>query len=154
MPKELIFGFTIKPISSIKLKQETKSFKTVGKKCKAVVIEDNGIFKAKLISSPVENNENELKDIHIIPFSEESFNLKGKTHVFLKEKDKYGHLICIIRDEIESRISPGTNTQYDVLKKGLRLIGHVVNKHGKHYFNYEELDAYTENGPVIGELNK
>lgn len=153
MSKELIFGFNIKPVSSIKLKQENKSFKTIGKKCKAVVIEDNGIFKAKLIISPVEKEEDELKDIHIIPFTEESFNLKNKTHVFLKEKDEYGHLICIIRDNIEARISPGTNSQYDVLKKGLRIIGHIINKHGKHYFNYEQLESYTETGPVISELN-
>lgn len=138
--------FTLKVASPVK--KERNSYSKIGKKCSAVVIEDNGELKARLVTSPVKDNE-EFQEYILLPFTNNSFKLKGKTHVFLKEKDKYNHHICVIRDSTTAIISPGVPSQYDALHKGLLVGGHVIRKNGKNYFNYEELIAYNERGGKV-----
>ena len=51
-------------------------------------------------------------------------------------------------------INPGLDTQYDVLKEGILIQGHIVEKDNKKYFNYEKLIAFTENGSHLNAYNK
>lgn len=152
MAHELIHSFAIKLVSPSKVKRESKSFIKVGRKCQAVVISDDKQWKARLTTSPVED-ERIPDEFLVLPFTDSSLSLKGKTHVFLKEKDKYGHYVCIIRDKLNAELHPGLNVQYNVFHEGLLISGHIVKKEGKHYFEYEELIAFTENGAHINEPN-
>lgn len=147
--------FTINVASKVKVKRESSSSSTkLGKFCLAVVFKDEDKLKARLITSPVEDND-WFTEFHVIDFTEESFNLRGKTHVFLKERDKYGHRVCVIRNGYKKvYLSPGLDTQYDTLYEGLLVKGHIIKKNGKHYFNYEQLVAYTEYGVHIDGTDK
>ena len=152
MAHKLIHSFAIKLISTTKVKRESKSFIKVGRKCQAVVILDDKQWKARLTTSPVED-ERIPDEFLVLPFTDSSLSLKGKTHVFLKEKDKYGHYICVVRDKLTAKLHPGLNIQYNVFHEGLLISGYIVKKKGKHYFEYEELIAFTENGAYISKPN-
>lgn len=121
--------FTIKP--AFKPKHESKSTNNISRKCYAVVKEIDGELKAVI------NTDN--NDQLILPFTEKSLELKGKEYVFLKEKDKYNHYVCIIRDNITANMSPGVSSQYNTIHENLLLAGHIIRKDGKMYFNYEDL---------------
>lgn len=143
-------NFTINIVSKVKAKQESKPKSlTFGKSCLAVVIKDEDKLKARLVTSPVEDND-WFNEFLVIDFTPESFSLKGKTHVFLKERNKYGKKVCVIRDNYLIReLYYGLDTQYDALHEGLLVRGHIIKKNGKHYFNYESLVAFTEYGAHI-----
>ena len=137
--------FTIKLAS--KPKQKVKSFdNSISRKCYAVVKEIDGEFKAviNINKQYVRLKEgDELSDEQLIlPFTERSLDLKGKIYVFLKEKDKYGHYVCIIRDTMTANLIPGLPTQYNTVHENLLLAGHIIRKNGKMYFEYEDLVAY------------
>ena len=149
MAKQLIHSFAIKAVAVKKVKRESKTVTKVGKKCQAVVIKDDDILKARLITSPIENNKELLNEFPIIPFTSNSFNLKGKTYVFCKNKDEYGHNICIIRDKLIAKLHPGLNSQYYVLRENLLISGYIIKKDNKYYFDYEDLIAFTEYGAHI-----
>lgn len=149
MAKQLIHSFAIKAVAVNKVKRESKSFTKVGKKCQAVVIKDDDILKARLTTSPVADSEETLNEFLVLPLTPNSFNLKGKTKVFFKEKDKYGHYVCVIRNELTAKLHPGVSTRFDTLHEGLLISGHVVKKDGKQYFDYEDLVAFTELGAHI-----
>lgn len=143
--------FTIN-ITPAKPKREVKRSKTVSRRCLAVVILEDRIYKARIASSPVEESQEYI----ICPFTDKSLSLKGKTHVFLKHKDELGNNVCVIRDIIKAVSSPGCETQYDVLKEGLVLSGHIIKEHNKMYFEYEDLVAFSETtnkiiNPIIKE---
>lgn len=147
--------FTIKPAIIAKHKT-TKNFSKVSKKFYAVIIKDkDDTFKARLTISPVEESEDKgfiPQEYLVLPLTPNSLILKGKTHVFSKDKDKYGHRVCYIRERMNSIINPGLDSQYDVLKEGLLISGHIVKKDNKTYFDYENIVAFTENGAHIDNV--
>lgn len=143
--KRLNFGFTIKIKPVQKIKRVSKGYTRVGRKCEAVVLNDEGVLKARLLRSPVE----ECDDSIALPFTDNSFNLKGKNWIFSKTRDKYGRRICIIRTDQESEHFPGSPECYEALQEGLRIAGHIVKQDGKYYFDYETLIAYSERGDKI-----
>lgn len=145
MAKEYVHNFAIKAAFKHKPKKVSTKYVKYGSKCLAVVINDNGILKAKLTTSPVE----ELNEFTVLRFTPDSFKLRGKQYVFAKHKDKYDHIICYIRDEYERNYSPGSNNQFDVLVEGLLIEGHIAKNNGINYFNYENLLAFTETGGMI-----
>lgn len=137
--------FTIKAAS--KPKREFKSTgNTISRKCYAVVKEIDGEFKAIINIDKhyirLKEGDELSNDQLILPFTERSLDLKDKLYVFLKEKDKYGHNVCIIRDAMTARISPGLPTQYNAVHDNLLIAGHIVRKNGKMYFEYEDLIKY------------
>ena len=152
MSKNIFTKFVINPCIKIKVKRKNNSFTKIGKKCNAVIINHDDELKAKIITSPVEDSVQQ--EFLVLPLTPDSFNLKGKTYVFAKNKDEYGHYICIIRERINSIINPGLDTQYDALKEGLLISGHIVEKDNKRYFSYENIVAFTENGARITNLNQ
>lgn len=140
--------FTINLANKNKSKSNLKaSGKRISRKCLATVIkDDNDEFKAVI---NFERNDIQVDDkftlkneVLIIPFTEDSLNLKGKTYVWLKDKDEYGHNVCVIRTETNANRSPGVPTQYDAVKENILIAGHIVRKNGKMYFAYEDLISY------------
>lgn len=150
MSRQLVHNFTISATKISKIRRANKTFTRFGKKCHAIVIKDNGALKARLISSPVEEHDVfDISEFKVIPFTPNSFNLKGKTHVFLKRKDKYGHYICIIRNNVIANRHPGLTSQYNALREGLEVAGHIAKQGDDFYFDYENLIAFKENGAYI-----
>ena len=137
--------FTINIAS--KLKRESKlTGSNISRKCYAVVKEIEGEFKAvvninKQYIRLKEGDELSNEQL-ILPFTERSLDLKGKIYVFLKEKDKYGHYVCIIRNTRTANLSPGLPTQYNTVHENLLLAGHIIRKNGKMYFEYEDFVAH------------
>ncbi len=137
--------FTINLAS--KPKRESKpTGSNISRKCYAVVKEIDGEFKAVININKQHIRLKEGDELSneqlILPFTEKSLDLKGKIYVFLKEKDKYGHYVCMIRDIMTANLAPGLPTQYNVVHENLLLAGHIICKDGKMYFEYEDLVAY------------
>lgn len=137
--------FTIKVAS--KSKRESKSTgSNISRKCLAVVKEIDGEFKAVI---NIDNKHIYLKEGDklsneqlVLPFTEKSLDLKDKIYVFLKNKDKYGHYVCVIRDRNTAHFFPGTSIQYNTVHDNLLIAGHIIRKNGKMYFEYEDLVAH------------
>lgn len=139
------------PVFTINIASKPKrEFKLTGsnisRKCYAVVKEIDGEFKAVININKqhicLKEGDELSNEQLILPFTEHSLDLKGKIYVFLKEKDKYGHYVCVIRDTMTANLYPGLPTQYNVVHENLLLAGHIIRKDGKMYFEYEDLVAH------------
>ena len=137
--------FTIKAAS--KPKRESKpTGNTISRKCLAVVKEIDGEFKAVINIDKkhiyLKEGDELSSEQLVLPFTEKSLDLKDKTYVFLKNKDKYGHYVCIIRNTMTANLHPGFPTQYNAVHENLLIAGHIIRKAGKMYFEYEDLVAH------------
>lgn len=142
---------TINPIFTINLasksKHESKSTgNKISRKCYAVVKVIDGEFKAiiNIDCKPIHlrKGDKTINEQFILPFTKKSLDLKNKLYVFLKEKDKYGHCICIIRDNNTARLHPGVSTQYNTICDNLLIAGYIICKNNEMYFEYEDLIKY------------
>lgn len=92
---------------SIPKKQKTISKNTVkieAKNKKGVVfIDKDGEYKVSLFTEDGIHNSN----ASIVPFTEKSYELKGKTSIFNRTTDKDGRYIRYIRSEEKSKFFPG-----------------------------------------------
>lgn len=92
---------------SIPKKQKTISKNTVkieAKNKKGVVfIDEDGKYKVSLSME----NDNCNPSLLIVPFTEKSYDLRGKTNIFNKIPDKEGRYIRHIRTEEKSKFFPG-----------------------------------------------
>lgn len=82
---------------------------------------DNG-WKAYINTRGLEGYE----DLTILPFTEKSFELKGRRDVFLHHKDSTGHWVRIMRNQIDSIISPGSPEVYCTLCENDCFTGHII----------------------------
>lgn len=133
-------GFAINLASGIKAKS-TKSFTKVSKLMEAVVILDGDILKARLTTSPVEEN---ISEFRVYPFTPNSFVLDDRKYIFHKDKDKYNHNQVYIRDDFRIHLLPGLISNYKSLIEGLLINGYIVKQDGKYYFDYKDLVAFRE----------
>ena len=131
-----------------KLKKKSKSSgNNISRKCYAIVALIDGEYKA-IVNYENKNiyiyKDGELSNEQLVlPFTEKSLSLKDKIYVWLKEKDKYGHRVCVIRDYNTAHLHPGIDTQYDAVRENLLLAGHIIRKDDKMYFEYEDLVSYN-----------
>lgn len=140
--------FTINVASKPKVRKENKeSSNTISRKCYAVVKKVDNIYKAivnideKYI--PIVEGDEFSNSILTLDFTEDSLSLKDKTHVFMKERDAKGKIICVIRTTEQCHYSPGFDTQYDAVTDNLLIAGHIIRRNGKMYFKYEDLVKYN-----------
>ena len=139
------------PTLTIKLASKSKrepkpTGSNISRKCYAVVKEIDGEFKAVINIDKkhirLKKGDELSNEQLVLPFTEKSLDLKDKTYVFLKNKDKYGHYVCIIRDAINAELHPGLPIQYNAVHENLLLAGHIIRKNDKMYFEYEDLVAH------------
>lgn len=128
--------FTFKPVEC---KHKVK--KNINKPIKAycICIEENNKFSAEV--SILENNKYKT---YKIPFTDNSYSLKGKTIIFSKSKDKYGHITRIHRSIEQAIHSPGLDTQYTPFRDKWIYLGNIVIINDKKYFDVTE---------TIGHIN-
>lgn len=87
---------------------------------------DNNEWEAVINTKGIDS----YKDVTILPFTEKSFELKGRTDVFYHTKDKYNHWTRIIRTIPESEHSPGNPETYTTLCENCVFSGHIVKVDG------------------------
>lgn len=148
--RELIHNFAIKIAAPVKVIKKSNVSKRISRKCFAVVIENNDTLKARVSTSPVDELSD--KEYLLLPFTESSFDLKGKRYVFLLDKDEFNHYVCIIRDTFKALFAYGTPNVYRALRPGLLISGHIIRNKGKLEFDYEQLIAFNENAKHINEV--
>lgn len=135
---KFIKGFTINIAKMSKNIVKPTKYKKVGD-IKEVTIfkDDDEVFKVKVIDGETGNSS-------IIPLTPESYELKGKLYVFEKEKDKYNHYVCHIRDRNTAVFYPGSDEKYTSIIEGIVISGNIVIKDDKQYFDYKDFVAFSE----------
>ena len=84
---------------------------------------------------------NENYDIHnrkILPFTKKSYDLKGKTSIFSKTKGKYGYTRHV-RTEDKAKVFPGDSDIYVPFAPNWIVKGDIINDKGVLKFDFIEL---------------
>ena len=84
---------------------------------------------------------NENYDIHnrkILPFTKKSYDLKGKTSIFSKTKGKYGYTRHV-RTEDKAKVFPGDSDKYVPFAPNWMVKGNIINDKGILKFDFIEL---------------
>ena len=84
---------------------------------------------------------NENYDIHnrkILPFTKRSYDLKGKTSIFSKTKGKYGYTRHV-RTEDKAKVFPGDSDKYVPFAPNWMVKGDIINDKGILKFDFVEL---------------
>ena len=84
---------------------------------------------------------NENYDIHnrkILPFTKRSYDLKGKTSIFTKTKGKYGYT-RYVRTEDKAKVFPGDSDIYVPFAPNWIVKGDIINDKGVLKFDFIEL---------------
>lgn len=139
-------SFTIN-IASKSVKRSTRSYTKVSRKYLAVVKLVENELKAII---NIDKHHIKIKDGDelsneqlVLPFTEQSFDLKGRQYVWSRIKDKHGHRICIIRNIDYCILHPGLSHQYDTIRENLLIDGYIVRQNKKLYFNFEDVVSFN-----------
>ena len=127
------FTFKFKTVDKPKTKSTSKIKKSKYTYCVCSLEEDGFVARVQLN----ENDDDETKTL-VIPFTEQSYSLKGKTKIFTKKPDKDGRIVTILRDKTLSKLHPGIADIYTPLRDNFVYGGYVIEKDKKHYFDITE----------------
>ena len=129
---KLLSGFKFKPVEKKKQRVSSAIKRKSNKKvyCKCKVTEEG-----KYYASFIEKDETGTIYDRVLPFSENSYNLKGKTIVFTKDAKAYGRIAAIYRTKEQAIHFPGTSEQYTPFKKNWIYGGYIVIIDGIEYFD-------------------
>lgn len=129
-------SFTIKPAV---IKQRIVNHKTYTKHYTrmlyAIAKKDNNNHWTAHINT---RGLKEFNDVTIFDFTEDSFELKGKREIFLKERDKFGHHVHISRSEYEANNYPGLPEVYSTLREDGVFAGYIVKRNGIFMFDMKK----------------
>lgn len=144
----IILNFTLKPVIK-KKKPKTATTKPANSSrlCAGVVVKVNDELKIKIYTKFDPDFEESL----IIPFTEESYILKGKRRIFYKEKDKYGHNIVYIRDKADAIGRHVPENKFTTFTEREVCTGYIVKKNGNLYFDLKDTHGkgrFVEELPV------
>lgn len=128
-----ITGFSIKPVA-IKPKKEKTPRKQLVKVLYCIARREGDEWKAYVETKGVEG----YKDMTILPFSPQTFVMKGRKDIFSKEKDKTNHYVRIIRSILDSFIYEGNEEEYCTLCDNRVFSGHIVKIDGVLYFDVKD----------------
>lgn len=122
-------GFSIKPIKKTRSRAST-SEKVIKRilYCKPIQKEDT--FYASINTKGIEGYE----DVTILPFTKESFELKGRTDVFSINKDKTGRYVHIMRYKDDSYHNMD-ETKYTPFSINGVYKGHIVRHNDGLFFD-------------------
>ena len=110
--------------------------KLTGKSKHGVVFQDeDGTYK---VSISMENDHN-YPDLLVIPFTERSYNIVGKTTVFAREVDKHGRRVRYIRSEENSKFMPGDPKRYIPFAPNWIVKGHIARENGILKFDFDDI---------------
>lgn len=96
------------------------------------VIKDGEVYKVS-----IDKDENGEKE-EILDFTPESFNIEGRSIVFLKKKDS-NRTVRVIRDEWKAKFHPGDTEKYIPFAEKWIVKGYVVKQGFINLFDFKEL---------------
>ena len=119
-----------------KRKNNSEGIKIVekNKKGKVFIDEDNN-YK---ISISMKNDPN-FPDLLILPFTENSYNLKGRKYVFTRTKDEFGRRTRYIRSEEKAKFHYGDSNRYIPFAPNWIVKGNIIRDNGILKFNFIDL---------------
>ena len=110
--------------------------KLTGKSKRGVVFQDeDGTYK---VSISMENDPN-YPDLLVIPFTERSYNIVGKTTVFAREVDKHGRRGRYIRSEENAKFMPGDPKRYIPFAPNWIVKGNIARENGILKFDFDDI---------------
>lgn len=120
-------------------KHKTRSnsgVKLTGKSKRGVVFQDeDGTYK---VSISMKNDPN-YPDLLVIPFTERSYNIVGRTTVFTREVDKHGKRTRYIRSEANAKFIPGDPNRYIPFAHNWVVKGHIARENGILKFDFDDI---------------
>lgn len=144
-----VLSFKIKPIKSIKKKKESNALTKLSKLVKGVCrLDEDGNYKVQ-----IKYNESENPDWLYLDFTENSYNLKGRTSIFTKTKDKKGKYTRIIRDKLTAIAFPGDSEKYIPFSPNWIIEGYICRIDGKLVFDFHNIVTIEGYSVYIAEID-
>ena len=128
MTKVILTGFAFKPVEKKKKITTSNHNNRVSKKVYCICIEKS---PNEFVAHIDMKNDPEFSDILEIPFSEKSYNLKGKEKVFTVNKDKNGKSVMIVR-----------NQQLATIFHNYVYSGYIIKIKGNYYFDVTDIHSH------------
>lgn len=125
-------GFSIKPVKKARVKVSSTPIIKQALYCKPVYVDDT--VMAHINTRGLDGYEN----VTILPFSKESFELRGKTHIFAREKSKDGKYVHILRSKDIAEMYPGDEDRYTPICKNSIYKGYIVKNNNELVFKVTE----------------
>lgn len=127
------FKFKFKAVEKPKQKTAPKVKKSKYTYCICALEEDGFVARIQLNK----DDDAETKTL-VIPFTEQSYSLKGKTKIFTKKPDKDGRIVTVLRDKTLAKLHPGIDSIYTPLRENFVYGGYVVEINNQHFFDITE----------------
>lgn len=136
MGKIILSNLSFKPVEKKRKSPTNNGLRKVSKKVYCVCVEKS--FN-EFVAHINMKNDKDFPDIRELPFTERSYDLKGKLKVFSIIPDKNNKIVCIIRDKLTAINFPGLPTNYTPFRNNYVYSGYIVNIDNKHYFDVEDV---------------
>lgn len=141
--------FKAKPVAKTIKNKNDASFTHVSKQCIGVCQLEDGNYIVRVptfeFDSSYKKNNNKVIDIStsnlILPLTEESLELHGKTHIFRKVGNKYE---CRIREDDKAKVFPNVREVFSSVCHNWQFKGYVVKENNK--LKFHVVQAYAPYG--------
>lgn len=144
-----MFSFRLNPVKKVKVNRPSKKINSL-LYAQAIKRED-GTWFARVKTKNFEG----YKDITILPFTEKTFELKGKIDVFTHKQDKHGYYTRVIRTEQDSIVYPGNKEDYCVLCDKCIFQGYIVKTLDGVYFDVVKfIGVYSKYKYLIDDVTE
>lgn len=100
-----------------------------------VFIDENNIYKVSISM----DNDPDFPDLLVLPFTENSYNLKGRKTVFSKIKDKHDKVIRYVRSEEKAKYNYGDSNRYVPFSSNWIVKGNIIRDNGILKFDFIDL---------------
>ena len=134
-------GFKLVPKKKAPKTDSNKKLTT--KLVKGICIKDGDNWLIQLDVKALKPNiiDKGQPDLLILPFTEDSYDLKGMTSVFERTPDENGRYTRYIRNETDAKFHPGSPERYVPFCKNWVCSGYIVRCNGKLMFDFNECIA-------------
>ena len=145
--------------NSFKLVLKKKAIKTDSNKkltprlVKGICIKDGDDYKIEINIKALKPDiiDKGQPDLLILPFTEDSYDLKGVVSVFDREPDKKGKYTRYVRNEINCKFFPGSPERYTPFCHNWICSGYIVRHNGKLMFDFNDCISPKGYGIFINE---
>lgn len=147
---DIKFTINLAKGKSVPLKLKAPSTNRISRLCIGTCIKENDEYKIRIFLGYKDAGEEFL----ILPFTENSLDLRGKQIIFLKKKDKTNHYVAIYRNNDNSGKIPPKFTQYTTVVEGEICSGYIVSEQGKHLFQLKGVHGRGERRHDMPTINE
>lgn len=136
MGRVILPKFSFKPIEKKRTTPVNNGLHRISKRLYCICVEET---PNNFVAHINMKNDKVVPDIQVLPFTERSYDLKGKTKVFSVFSDINNRGICIIREKTHATNFPGLTSQYTPFRNNYVYSGYIVSINGKHYFDVDDV---------------